>query len=40
LYGYRGGESVEVLAGITVELGDYFKKEDIEWLIENHIANK
>jgi hypothetical protein len=27
----RGGESVAVLAGLSTELGEFFKKEDVEW---------
>ncbi len=27
----RGGESMQVLAGIAHDLGEYFSKEDIEW---------
>ena len=32
---YRGGKSVTVLAGIAEELGEYFVKEDVEWLLES-----
>lgn len=32
---YRGGKSVTVLAGIADELGEYFVKEDVEWLLES-----
>lgn len=32
---YRGGKIVTVLAGIAEELGEYFVKEDAEWLLES-----
>jgi hypothetical protein len=32
---YRAGEVVSVLAGIAAELGDFFTKEDVEWLLES-----
>jgi hypothetical protein len=36
---YRGGENVQTIAGITVELGDFFKKEEIEWLLDSHLSS-
>lgn len=27
----RGGETIETLAGIAADFGQYFTKEDIEW---------
>ena len=32
---YKGGKSVTVLAGIAEELGEYFVREDVEWLLES-----
>lgn len=32
---YRGGKSITVLAGIAEELGEYFTREDAEWLLES-----
>lgn len=32
---YKGGDTVTVLAGIAEELGEHFKKEDVEWLLES-----
>lgn len=32
---YRGGKSITVLAGIAEELGEYFVREDVEWLLES-----
>lgn len=32
---YRGGKIVTVLAGIAEELGEYFVREDAEWLLES-----
>ncbi len=36
---YKNGESVDVIAGIAVEYGEFFTKEEIEWLLETHISN-
>lgn len=36
---YKNGESVDVIAGIAVEYGEFFNKEEIEWLLETHISN-
>lgn len=32
----RGGELVETLAG-SDEFGEFFKKEDVEWLLDAHL---
>lgn len=29
----RGGETIETLAGIAADFGQYFTKADIEWLV-------
>jgi hypothetical protein len=34
----RGGETIDVIAGITIEYGEFFKKEEIQRLIENHTS--
>jgi hypothetical protein len=34
----RGGNTLDVIAGIAVEYGEFFKKEEIEWLIENSLV--
>jgi hypothetical protein len=31
---YKGGETVAVHAGIAAELGEHFKKADVDWLLE------
>ncbi len=35
---YRAGETVAVHAGITADLGQHFKKDDIDWLLEESMA--
>ena len=34
---YRGGNCETVLAGIAEELGEYFTREDVEWLLESKL---
>uniref|UniRef100_A0A7S3GW90 Phosducin domain-containing protein n=1 Tax=Spumella elongata TaxID=89044 RepID=A0A7S3GW90_9STRA len=34
---YRGGETIETLAGIAADFGQYFTKADIEWLLSASI---
>lgn len=34
---YRSGESLVTLAGLTEELGEFFTKDDLEWLIETSL---
>jgi hypothetical protein len=36
---YRGGELITVLAGIATDLGAFFTKDDIEWLLESTFQN-
>ncbi len=36
---YRSGEIVQVIAGVSVEYGEFFSKDDVEWLIENTVSN-
>ena len=37
---YRAGECEAVLAGIAEELGEYFTREDVEWLLESKLQEK
>mmetsp|Transcript_31216 Transcript_31216/g.52681 ORF Transcript_31216/g.52681 Transcript_31216/m.52681 type:complete len:325 (+) Transcript_31216:37-1011(+) len=36
---YRNGETVDTIAGIAAEFGPYFKKDDIEWLLNSSLKS-